>query len=145
MKTPGYVFVAFICMLLTSCKTYQIPVSDFRQMFAGKTLSRTVTTSSPFGGTTTYATYPISYIKCVDKKGKAAQLKNAPSVEMRVTDTNNKKTIFYFDLVEVKDSVIKGGMSRIMPSFKKTIPLGKIKKIEVQDGGKKYQYVKIID
>lgn len=145
MKTT--IRLALACMVLTlcACKTYYIPVADFRHMFAGKEKTRTVETSSPFGGTTTYKTYAIDSIKCQDKKGNPMQLKNGPFIEMRVTRMNNRKTVLFFDLIDVTDSTVTGSKSRIISSLKKTIKISDIKKIEVQNGGKKYRYMNIRD
>ncbi len=46
---------------------------------------------------------------------------NSPSVEIRFTDTSNKKTIFYFDLIRFKGENVTGRQSRFMSAFKKTI------------------------
>lgn len=136
--------VVCIALLCVSCKTYYIPVADFRPMFAGKTRSRIVTTQSPFGGRTTYSTYPIDVIKCQDKKGNAHELVNGPFIEMRVTDTNGRRTVFYFDKILVSDSMISGEKSRIL-GITANIHINSLKKIEVQNGGKKYSYVKVED
>ena len=88
-----------------------------------------------------YKTFPVEYIKCVDKKGNTFELKNSPSIEIRFTDISNRKTIFYFDLLSVDSTAVTGIQSRMITSIKKTIPLKNIKKIEIQDGKKKYKYV----
>lgn len=131
-------------LLLSSCATYTIPIAEFEKMYEGKRPTRTVVTESPFGGRSTYKTYPINYIKCWDKKGKLHELVNGPYIEMRVTDTNGRRRIYYFDKVVVNDSMLSGTQSRIL-GLSGTVPLGAIKKIEVQDGGKKYRYVKVED
>lgn len=119
-----------------------MPVSSFKSQFAGLDSSKlkTVDTRSPFGGVKEYKTYPINSIECFDKKGNKFLLANGPAIEIRFTDTNNKRTVFYFDLMKVTDSTVTGSVSRIIPSLRKTIKLGAIKKIEVQNGGKNYHY-----
>jgi len=67
---------------------------------------------------------------------------NSPSIEIRFTDTSNKKTIFYFDLIRFDGENITGKQSRFMSAFKKTIPISSVKKIEVQNGKKNFRYVK---
>ena len=128
----------------SSCSTYIIPVNSFKQQFAGLDTSnmKEVTTQSPMGGRVKYKTYPINYIHAVDKNGKPVTLPNGPSIEIRFTDTSNKKTIFYFDLMRFDGANITGRQSRIISAFKKTIPINAVKKIEVQDGKKNYRYVK---
>jgi hypothetical protein len=95
----------------------------------------------PWGFKSAYSTYPIDSIKCVDKNGKPFLLKNGPSIEIRFTDNNNKRNTFYFDRIFVVRDSITGYQSRIF-SIKKTIPLNTVKTIEIQDGQKKYRYVK---
>ena len=129
---------------MISCKTYYIPVDSFKQQFAGMDTSklREVNTRGPMGDKVKYKTFPIDIIKCVDKNGNLVELQNSPSLEIRFTDTNNKKTIFYFDLISVDETYVKGVQSRFITSIKKTIPLNTIKTIEIQDGKKKFSYVK---
>jgi hypothetical protein len=141
-KLPLTISLLTILVSFAACNTYRIPLDSFRQQFANKEKSREVTTQGPIGGTVKYNTYPIDIIKCVDKKGRAVELKNSPSLEIRFTDINNKKTIFYFDLLSVDENTVSGSRSRIAPGIQKSIPISNIKKIEVQDGKKNYMYVK---
>jgi len=133
-----------LTLFITSCTTYYIPVDSFKQQLPSLEKSkplRQVTTIDPWGYKTTYSTYPIDSVKCVDKNGNPFLLKNGPSLEIRFTDNTNNKTTFYFDRVYVvRDSII-GVRSRIL-SLKKAIPLNTVKTIEIQDGQKKYRYVK---
>ena len=128
---------------MSSCKTYYIPVDSFKQQFAGMDTSKLkeVTTRGPAGDKVRYKTFPIDFIKCVDKDGNPVELRNNPSLEIRFTDTNNKKTIFYFDLISVDKTYVRGVQSRFITSIKKTIPLSTIKTIEIQDGKRKFNYV----
>lgn len=132
-----------VVIFITSCKTYYIPVDSFKQQFAGMDTSKfkEVTTRRPIGDKIKYKTFPIDFIKCVDKKGNPVELQNSPSLEIRFTDTNNKKTIFYFDLISVDKTYVSGVQSRFITSIKKTIPLNTIKTIEIQNGKKKFSYV----
>jgi hypothetical protein len=57
---------------------------------------------------------------------------------MRVTLKNGKRKIFYFDTVILENDTLKGCKSRILGLFDQ-VPFDQITKIEVQDGGKKYQ------
>ena len=136
-------FLAFLAFGLSACTTYFIPVDSFRQQFAGMDSShlRTVTTRGPLGNRVTYQAYDIDFIKCVDDKGNDFELPNSPSIEIRFTDSNNRRTIFYFDLMRVNDSTVNGGLSRTLFGLRKTISLDKIRKIEVQDGRKNFHYV----
>ncbi len=144
MKTKPSFIIILIALILTisSCKIYYIPVSSFKQQFAGLERSRRVVTKDPWGGIESYETYPIDSIKCTDNKGISYQLANGPSIETRITEKNGRRTIFYFDRLIVGGTWISGIRSRFIRSLTRTIPLDSIKLIEVQDGRKKYKYIK---
>ena len=137
------VIIIGLLFFMSSCKTYYIPVDSFKQQFAGMDTSKMkeVTTRGPVGDKVKYKTFPMDFIKCVDKKGNPAELRNSPSLEIKFTDINNKKTIFYFDLISVDNVYVKGVQSRFITSIKKTIPLNTIKSIEIQDGRKNFRYI----
>ena len=103
---------------------------------------REVITQGPVGDRATYKTYPIDSIHAVDKSGNPISILNSPSIEIRFTDSSNKKTIFYFDLIRFDGVTIAGRQSRFISAFKKTIPMSSVRKIEVQNGKKNYKYVK---
>ena len=134
-----YLFVIFG---LASCKTYYIPLDSFKEQIKDidSVVLRTVYTRGPMGDVVEYKTYPIDNIKCVDKDNNPAELKNSPSIEIRFTEKNNKRTIFYFDQIYVQDSMIIGDGSRFM-QYQKSIPIDSLKLIEVQDGKKNFKYV----
>jgi predicted RNA-binding protein YlqC (UPF0109 family) len=131
-------------LFFSSCKTYYIALDSFKNQLSAFDSSNMheVTTVGPLGNRETYKTYPIDIIHAVDKNGNLINIPNSPSIEVRITDTNNKKTIFYFDLIRFDGKNIIGRQSRIISSIKKTIPLMTVKTIEVQDGRKKYRYIK---
>lgn len=136
---------AFIIALLflNSCNTYFIPVNSFKEQFANIAPSKLkeVTTRGPVGDKVKYLTFPMDSINCVDKKGNPVSLKVSPSLEIRFTDLDNKKTIFYFDLITVDENFVSGVQSRFITSIKKKIPVTSIKTIEIQDGKKNFKYV----
>lgn len=134
-----YLFVIFG---LASCKTYYIPLDSFKEQIKDidSVELRTVYTRGPMGDVVEYKTYAIDNIKCVDKDNNPTGLKNSPSIEIRFTEKNNKKTIFYFDQIYVQDSMIIGNGSRFI-QYQKTIPIDSLKLIEVQDGKKNFKYV----
>jgi hypothetical protein len=137
-----FITIAALTTLISSCKTYFMPIGSFlEQVPSLETVNlRQVTTKDPGGFKSTYSVYPIDSIKCFDKDGTPYMLKNGPSIEIRFTDVNGKRSTFYFDRTwVVRDSVIGVG-SRIF-SQKKTIPVSTIKTIEIQDGHKKYLYI----
>jgi len=128
--------------VLFSCKTYYIPVETFREQFSeiDSTQLRMVRTKGPAGDIAEYPANPIDQIKCVDKDGNETELQNSPSIETRITTTNGKRTIFYFDRIYVQNDTLIGFRSRFI-GLPKTIPLNEITKIEVQDGHKNFHYV----
>ena len=88
-----------------------------------------------------YKTFPNEVVKCIDKKGNNVELKMKPTLEIRFTDTANHRTTFYLDQIFVSDIKVSGSQSRFFNTTKE-IPLGTIKKIEVQNDGKSFHYVK---
>jgi hypothetical protein len=137
------VFNLFICaVFICSCTTYYIPVDSFKSQFAGmkEENMKEVTVQGPVGERVTYKTFPQDSVDCINKKGQWHRLEKAPSIEIRFTDSNNKKTVFYFDRIFVSDTSVTGTYSRIL-GLQKAIPLKTIKKIEIQDGRKNYRYV----
>lgn len=132
-----------IAFFFSSCKIYYIPVDSFKQQFAELDTSkmREVTTQGPMGNRVTYKTYPIDYIHAVDKAGNPVTIPNTPAIELRITDTDNKRTIFYFDLIQFDGENIIGRQSRLISSIRKTIPLSSVKTIEVQNGRKNFRYI----
>jgi hypothetical protein len=135
--------ISLVIILLCSCKTYSIPVESFKQQLGGMKESemKEVTVQGPMGGRATYKTFPQDSIDCIDKKGRPIRLEKTPSLEIRFTDINNKRASFYFDRIFVTDTSVTGTYSRILGS-EKAISLKTIKKIEIQDGRKKYRYVR---
>jgi hypothetical protein len=124
--------VVAILFCFSSCKTYYISVDSFRQQFAGMDTSdlREVTPLGPAYSRVSYKTYPIDYIHAVDKQGNPVTLRNSPSIEIRFTDSSNKRTLFYFDLLRFDGTYITGGQSRMIPVLKKTIPISSVKKLK---------------
>ena len=129
-------------VVMSSCTTYSIPVNSFKEQFAGMKQSgmKEVTVQGPVGERVHYKTFPQDSVDCIDKNGNVIRLEKIPSLEIRFTDSNNKKTVFYFDRMFVTDTSVTGTYSRIL-GLEKTISLGTIKKIELQDGRKNYRYV----
>ena len=135
----------FTISVITSCTTYYIPVSSFKEQFAGVDSTKLieVKVQGPYSERYHYLAAPIATIQCVDKKGNPHQLTNSPSLETRFTYGNkNKRTIFYFDRIYVSSNAVIGVQSRFIESIRQSIPLDSITKIEIQDGRKKFKYVK---
>jgi len=139
LKT-GFLFLLFLGLI--SCKTYYIPFESFKEQFNGidSTKLKIVNTRGPAGDIAQYPANPIEYIKCVDKDNNPFELKNSPSIEIRFTEQNNKRTVYYFDRVFLQDTLIIGDMSRFI-HYRKGISINNVKLIEVQDGHKNFKYV----
>lgn len=135
----------FTIGMITSCTTYYIPINSLKEQFAGIDSTRliTVTVEGPIYEKYHYLANPITAVRCVDKKGDSYQLTNSPSLETRFTyGHHNKKTVFYFDRIYVDSNSVTGVESRFIESIRKSIPLDSITKIEIQDGRKKFKYVR---
>ena len=143
MTTKFLGMFTILLILTTSCANYYLTTDSLRNQFSGidSTKLRAVTVRGPIGERYNYLANPINEIACVDKNGNPLQLTNSPSIEMRVTQTNGKRSIFYFDRIFVTDSTLTGFQSRFVSSIKKTIKLKDIKKIEIQDGKKNFDCV----
>ncbi len=135
-------FLLLIVFGLISCKSYYISVESFKEQFAeiDSTVFKFVKTRGPAGDIVEYRANPIEYIKCIDKDNNQIELKNSPSIEIRFTEKNKKRTVFYFDLVFLQDTMIIGDISRFI-YYQKSISINNIKLIEIQDGHKNFKYV----
>ena len=94
------------CLSLNSCATYLISPDSLKAQFSNIDSSKLipVIVQGPVGERYNYLANPITVIKCTDKNGNQIGLNNSPAIEMRVTDINNKKTIFYFDRIFVSNT-----------------------------------------
>lgn len=134
--------VCLISIILCSCSTYLIPVDSFKTQLAGmkEAEMKEIVVEGPLGERTSYKTFFQDSVDCINSKGQRMRLEKTPSLEIRFTDANNQKTVFYFDRIFVTDTSVSGTYSRIL-GLKKTIRLETIRKIEIQDGRKNYRYV----
>ncbi len=131
------------CVVMASCTTYTIPVESFREQMIGETSEnmKKVKVNNPiFYSDIKYNSNNIKRIIVTDKDGKRTYLDNSPSIEMRVTHLNGKKYHFYFDTVILENDTLKGSRSKLIQVFDREIPMDSIIKIELQDGGKNYNY-----
>lgn len=145
MNKTRLLTIAFSILIFwgfTGCKTYYIPVDSFKAQFNGidSMNLRLVHTRGPAGDVVEYYANPIDYIHCIDRNKNPFELKNSPSIEIRFTESNNRRTIYYFDRVYLLDTLIVGDRSRFI-RLKKAISINNVKLIEVQDGHKNFRYV----
>jgi hypothetical protein len=136
------ILIILIASWIAGCKTYYIPIDSFKAQFSGidSTSLKLVHTRGPAGDIAYYLANPIDYIKCIDKAKNPFELKNSPSIEIRFTEKNNKRTIYYFDRIYIQDTLILGDRSRFI-GLRKNISINNLKLIEVQDGHKNFKYV----
>lgn len=143
IKIKSKVIGIGIFFLVLSCKTYTIPIDSFKEQMKNTTSSsmKSVSVNNPLtGGEITYSANNISRIIVQDKNGSPTYLNNSGSIEMRVTHRNGKRYYMYFDTVILENGILKGGRSRFVQSLDRQIPMDSIIKIEVQDGGKNFNY-----
>ncbi|WP_282031907.1 hypothetical protein [Winogradskyella eximia] len=142
-KLTSKILIFGALILFFSCKTYTIPTESFREQMIKATSSnmKDVEINNPlFFSNIKYSSNNIDKLIVLDKDGNKLFLDNSPSIEMRVTHNNGKKYILYFDTVVLENDTLKGGRSRFVQGLTREIPLDSIVKIEVQDGGKKFNY-----
>jgi len=133
--------ILFLTSILTSCTTYYIPIDSFKEQFSDtrKYNMQKSKIRNPYGYIFTEETNSIDSIRCIDKNGNPKILTKKASLEIRFTENNNKKSIFYFDTIYLQDTLIYGQQSRFI-NAPKTISINDVKKIEIQDGHKKFRY-----
>jgi hypothetical protein len=136
----------FLAKIPSPFKSYIIPVESMKEQMQGidSTKLRKVQISRPgVMGTSiplSYFANPIKVIKCWDpKKDVSHELINGPSIETRITMTNSKRTVFYFDSLYIDGNNLVGSSSRIISSHSRKIPFEEIKKVEVQNSRKLYR------
>lgn len=143
MNRPRQLIIFLLFISLVSCKTYELTPYSLQQQYAGidSTQLKMVEVVGPFNDKYSYLAHPNKSIELMNKEGDISTLPVTPSIEMRITHSNGKKDIFYLDRIFVTDSVVIGSKSRFAPNMSKSIRLNDIRKIEVQDGKKKFKYV----
>ncbi len=142
-KIKSILFTVTISFLILSCSTYTIPTESFRKQMvkANSGNTKEVEINNPLTySNITYSSNNIKKLEVLDKDGRKSYLENSPSIEMRVTHKNGKKYTLYFDTVILENDTLKGGRSRFVQGLTRAIPMDSIVKIQVQDGGKKFNY-----
>ena len=134
----GILLIVFV----SSCKSYTIPVDSFiEQMKNTNSKIKDVEINNPLiQGRIKYSANSINKIIVLDKTGLELYLNNSPSIEMLIIHNNGKRYKFYFDTVVLENNILKGGRSRFIQRLRREIPMDSIVKIEIQDGGKKFNY-----
>ena len=144
MKKHISIFIGIgVLLMIFSCKSYTITTESFKEQMnnANSSTMKEVTVNNPLSfGNISYSTNNIDKIIVEDKNGSKIHLDNSGSIEMRVTHKNGKRFQMYFDTVILENDTLKGSRSRFVQSLTRQIPIDSITKIEVQDGGKKFNY-----
>lgn len=128
---------------LFSRTTYTITPESFKEQFYGVNEEsfkevKVINPASHFA-TFTYKANQLKKIIVVDKNTHRFILDNSPALETRITLKNGKRKIFYFDTLALENGFLIGEKSRMFPITGK-IEFDMIKKIEIQNGGKRYKY-----
>ena len=96
-------------------------------------------TDSLYLGPVVYFAYDMEHVFVKDKKGESAFLRNGPSLECRITHVGGRRTIFYFDTMQLANDSLTGTRSFLFPHLNDLfIPYDSIRKIEIQDGKKQF-------
>lgn len=142
MSLKSILFLILVSTAFYSCKTYYIPIDSLKMQLSDidSTQLKTVRIRGPIGRISEYPANHIKVIKCLDKKGSEIELQNNPSLETRITTSDGKKTIFYFDRLYLKSDTLIGNQSRFV-ELQKQIPFSDITKIEIQESRKDFHYL----
>ena len=128
-----------VSFTMFSCKTYTITPQSFKEQF-GK-IDYDLSTSRSIVGSIYYNGYQIKKINVDSKDGETKIIDNAPSLEMRITLKNSKRKHFYFDSMKLKNDTLTGYKARFFPKAIVKVPFSEIVKIEIQESGKKIEYI----
>lgn len=126
----------FLFFFGSSCVPfYEVRINDLKEQFSAIDSSKFINTEIKgfYGDVYTYLANPVDYIRCFDKHNKPINIENSSSVELKVLEKDNKKTIFYLDRVFVNDSLLYGFESRMQPK-RKVVNLNNVKKIQCSGG-----------
>ena len=141
----NYILILIVSFTMFSCKTYTISKESFKEQFKdvnSKTLVEKKVSIISSSFVENFYCNDIKTIIVEDKSGKKIEMVNRPSIEMRVTTDDNKRRIMYFDTSYIENDTLYGSRSRLLSLINYAkIPLKRIIKIEVQDGGKRYKYM----
>lgn len=128
---------------LSSCQVYTVSPESFKiQMLEYPVFTQLDSTDSLYLGPVYFYAYDMEYIFVKDKNGKSKFLKNNPTIEARIFENSGRKTVFYFDTMELKNDTLTGIRSFLNPERNDVvIPYDSIQKIEIQNHKKKFYFV----
>ena len=108
-KTTLFILFAVVSSALISCKTYYIPVDNFRKLYEGMgpdSLNKEITIRGPRNEKITYTTYPIDSIYGTDRNGNPVVLENTPTLKVEIIYSGNQKSVANFQLLRVNNDRI---------------------------------------
>lgn len=114
--------------------------ADGLRMQLLNTRQDTVHITGPLFEKHTYAANGIDMVQCVDKEGRSVRIPNSPSLEARITRVSGKRSTVYFDRIELRGDTLVGHNSRFISSMTVRIPFNEIRKVVLQDGGKRFTF-----
>lgn len=128
---------------LSSCQVYTVSPESFKiQMLEYPVFTQLDSTDSLYLGPVYFYAYDMEYIFVKDKNGKSKFLQNNPTIEARIFENSGRKTVFYFDTMELKNDTLTGIRSFLNPERNDfAIPYDSIQKIEIQNHKKKFYFI----
>lgn len=140
VSSKTFLFIFLISISFYSCKTYTLTPESFKNQIKNSNLKDAEVNNPLFFNTIHYKANKIDQLKVIDKNESEKIIYISPSIEIRVSTSNNKKHILYFDTVILVNDTLKGSRSRLGKNFDIEIPFKNIRLIELQDGKKNYSY-----
>jgi hypothetical protein len=136
-----------IFMAFSGCRNYVIPHSMCPQVFVAMDTANMVMADvrTPFGTAMRYPVNAIGSFDLKDRKGRSGHLPITPEVEARIYTTSGRHYAGFFDQMYVSDSILFMPRGRSFGSFWCHVRLNEVDHLEVQNGGKRYFYIRQID
>ncbi|WP_435579098.1 hypothetical protein [Gilvibacter sp.] len=126
-----------------SCQVYTVSPESFKiQMLEYPVFTQLDSTDSLYLGPVYFYAYDMEYVFVKDKNGQSKFLQNNPTIEARIYEYNGRKSVFYFDTMELKNDSLSGIRSFLNPERNDiSIPFDSIERIEIQNNKKKFYFV----
>ncbi|MDC7998053.1 hypothetical protein [Gilvibacter sediminis] len=132
-----------ILLGVVGCQVYTVSPESFKiQMLEYPVFTQLDSTDSLYLGPVYFYAYDMEYVFVKDKNGKSKFLQNNPTIEARIFEYNGRKSVFYFDTMELKNDSLSGIRSFLNPERNDIkIPFDSIARIEIQNNKKKFYFV----
>lgn len=134
-----------LCLLLVaaiSCQVYTVSPDSFKiQLLEYPVFTQLDSTDSLYMGPVFFYAYDMDYVFVKDKDGKSKFIENNPTIECRVYEKSGKKTVFYFDTMQLVGDTLTGIRSFLNPERNNVfIHFDSIDRIEIQNNKKKFYF-----